>query len=107
MKYSIYFYLLIVGLCFIITLTSLPADRADLSMRTRSGRELNESERVEIRSLETKQVIQITEYYFSSLSEFSAFHGFLSYTQHNYQPQVQSYILRSFFVHSPPLKRYS
>ncbi|MFH1093445.1 MAG: hypothetical protein V1739_04720 [Candidatus Omnitrophota bacterium] len=106
MKHSIYFQCLIAVLCLMISFTLLPADKTDLSIQVRSERELRESERTEFRCTEAKQVMHIAEYCCLSIPEFNAFDGFLSYTQHNYQPQVQSYILSSRSIHSPPIKHY-
>ncbi|MCG2710749.1 MAG: hypothetical protein L6416_00180 [Candidatus Omnitrophica bacterium] len=107
MKSSILLHCLIAVLCLIITLTALTADNADLSIKTRSERELRELEQSELRCVQTKQVILLSEYCFLIISKRSTFNGFLSYTQHNYQPQAQSCILCSYSIHSPPIKHYS
>ena len=107
MKKSIYLQFMIVMLYFIITFTALPIDNAELSMQTRSEREFRELEQLAIRCLQIKQVMHLREDYFLGFSECRTFKWFLSYAQHNFQPQVQSYILSSYSIHSPLIMHYS
>jgi len=86
---------------------AFPADIAGLFAMLCSERECRELEQSELYCLQIRQVMHLTEYYFSSVFECSTFNGFLSYTQYNYQPQVQGYIFSSYSVHSPPIKHYS
>ena len=104
MKNSISFKCLIIALCFIVTLTVFFADNAELSTQNEAEKGYREFEQSELRDVQTKQIMCLRAYDFLTAFECKIFRGFLSYEQHNYQPQVQSYIISAYSIHSPPIK---
>ncbi len=107
MKKIIFTKLLIAVLCLIMLITAMPVENAEFLSQTRSEKECQKLEQSELRGVESRQLMHTAGYLLLSFLVHNTLHEFLTYNQHNYQPQLISYIQSSFSIHSPPLERYS